>query len=92
MSTNTKGINIGTTDPWWVRIIVISISIAFVTLMLILPLSVIFWEALRKGISTYVAAFQDRNAMRAIYMTCLAAGIAVPLNLVFGIIMYIFLE
>jgi sulfate transport system permease protein len=85
MSTNTKGINIGTTDPWWVRIIVISISIAFVTLMLILPLSVIFWEALRKGISTYVAAFQDRNAMRAIYMTCLAAGIAVPLNLVFGI-------
>lgn len=85
MSTNTKGRNIGTTDPWWVRSIVISISIAFVTLMLILPLSVIFWEAFRKGISTYIAAFQDRNAMRAIYMTCLAAGIAVPLNLVFGI-------
>jgi sulfate transport system permease protein len=85
MSTNAKGINIGTTDPWWVRSIVISISIAFVTLMLILPLSVIFWEAFRKGISTYIAAFQDRNAMRAIYMTCLAAGIAVPLNLVFGI-------
>jgi sulfate transport system permease protein len=85
MSTNSKGITIGQQDPTWVRLLVISISITFVALMLVLPLGVIFWEAFRKGISAYAASFQDRNALRAIYMTCLAAGIAVPLNLVFGI-------
>jgi len=51
----------------------------------VLRLGVVFWEAFRKGVSAYLASFQDRNAIRAIYMTCLAAGIAVPLNLVFGI-------
>jgi len=85
MSTNTKGIKIGQQDPTWVRFLVISISIAFVALMLVLPLGVVFWEAFRKGVSAYLDSFQDRNAIRAIYMTCLAAGIAVPLNLVFGI-------
>jgi sulfate transport system permease protein len=85
MSTNSKGIAIGQQDPTWVRFLVISISITFVALMLVLPLGVVFWEAFRKGVSAYVASFQDRNAIRAIYMTCLAAGIAVPLNLVFGI-------
>lgn len=82
MSANA---HIGKNDPWWVRTIVIAISVTFVALMLVLPLGVIFWEAFRKGISAYLKAFQDRNAMRAISMTCLAAGIAVPLNLVFGI-------
>lgn len=85
MSTNSKGITIGQQDPTWVRLLIISVSITFVVLMLVLPLGVIFWEAFRKGISAYAASFQDRNALRAIYMTCLAAGIAVPLNLVFGI-------
>jgi sulfate transport system permease protein len=85
MSTNSKGITIGQQDPTWVRFLVISISITFVALMLVLPLGVVFWEAFRKGVSAYLASFQDRNAIRAIYMTCLAAGIAVPLNLVFGI-------
>jgi sulfate/thiosulfate transport system permease protein len=85
MSTSTKGVNAVATDPLWVRGLVITISLAFVVLMLILPLGVIFWEAFRKGFSAYLAAFQDRYAMRAITMTCLAAGIAVPINLVFGI-------
>ena len=85
MSTNSNGINIGQQDPTWVRFLVVSISITFVALMLVLPLGVVFWEAFRKGVSANLASFQYRNAIRAIYMTCLAAGIAVPLNLVFGI-------
>ena len=85
MTANGKRMDIRSNDPWWVRAIIISISIMFVALMLVLPLGVIFWEAFRKGLSAYLKSFQDRNAVRAIYMTCLAAGIAVPLNLVFGI-------
>jgi len=85
MPQNADRMKPETNDSLWVRAIVISFSIAFVVLMLVLPLGVIFFEALRKGVSAYMAAFQDRNAVRAISMTCLAAGIAVPLNLVFGV-------
>lgn len=85
MTQNANRIQRETSDPWWVRATIVSISISFVALMLVLPLGVIFFEAFRKGVSVYLKAFQDRNALRAIFMTCLAAGIAVPLNLVFGI-------
>jgi sulfate transport system permease protein len=85
MTQNANRIQRETSDPWWVRAMIVSISISFVALMLVLPLGVIFFEAFRKGVSVYLKAFQDRNAIRAIFMTCLAAGIAVPLNLVFGI-------
>lgn len=85
MTQNANRIQRETSDPWWVRATIVSISISFVALMLVLPLGVIFFEAFRKGVSVYLEAFQDRNALRAIFMTCLAAGIAVPLNLVFGI-------
>ena len=85
MTQNANRIQRETNDPWWVRATIVSISISFVALMLVLPLGVIFFEAFRKGVSVYLKAFQDRNAIRAIFMTCLAAGIAVPLNLVFGI-------
>ena len=85
MPKNANRIKREMNDPWWVRAIIISLSIGFVALMLLLPLGVVFFEAFRKGVKVYLASFQDRNAIRAIYMTCLAAGIAVPLNLVFGI-------
>ena len=85
MSAKANEIHAQKNDPWWVRMTVITISVSFVALMLVLPLGVIFFEAFRKGIAAYGKAFQDRNAIRAITMTCLAAGIAVPLNLVFGI-------
>ncbi len=85
MTQNTNRTNREANDPGWVRVIIVSLSIGFVALMLVLPLGVVFFEAFRKGINAYLAAFQDRNALRAIYMTCLAAGIAVPLNLIFGI-------
>ena len=85
MTQNAIRIQRETNDPWWVRAMIVSISISFVALMLVFPLGVIFFEAFRKGVSVYLKAFQDRNAIRAIFMTCLAAGIAVPLNLVFGI-------
>ena len=85
MTPNANRSQRETSDPWWVRATIVSISISFVALMLVMPLGVIFFEAFRKGVAVYLKAFQDRNALRAIFMTCLAAGIAVPLNLVFGI-------
>ena len=44
-----------------------------------------FHQALRKGLDVYVSALTDPDALFAIRLTLLVAGIAVPLNLVFGV-------
>lgn len=74
-----------TDDPAWVRWILISLTIAFMGLLLIMPLGVIFYEALRKGWTTYISALSNRNAQSAILLSILAAAIAVPVNTLFGI-------
>ncbi|AMV33221.1 Sulfate transport system permease protein CysW [Pirellula sp. SH-Sr6A] len=82
-SSKTKPLQ--STDPWWVRWMLIGISVAFLTFLLLLPLIIIFQEALSKGIAFYIQSISDRNAWNAVKMTLITAGIAVPLNLIFGI-------
>src|SRR4051812_7806893 len=74
-----------TLEPLWVRSLLIAIALGFVTLFLLVPLAAVFTEALRKGFGPYLAAITDDDAISAIKLTLLAAGIAVPLNLVFGV-------
>jgi sulfate/thiosulfate transport system permease protein len=74
-----------THEPAWVRRIVIGISVGFVGLFVLVPLAAVFGEALRNGIAAYGHALIDPAALAAIKLTFLAAGISVPLNVVFGI-------
>src|SRR3954469_7859390 len=60
-------------------------SLAFLSLVLFVPLAAIFTEALRKGVGVYIASFTDSHALSAIRLTLLVAFICVPLNLVFGL-------
>ena len=76
---------LATSDPRWVRRIVIGVAIAFVGLFVVVPLGAVFVEALRRGIAAYGRAIVDPTAVSAVKLTFLAAGIAVPLNLVFGV-------
>ncbi len=72
-------------DPLWVQIVLWTVAIAFLSIMLFFPLSIVFYEALRKGWAAYIKSFQDPAAWHAIKLTLIAAGISVPLNLVFGL-------
>jgi sulfate transport system permease protein len=72
-------------EPAWVRASLIAIGLLFLTLFLFVPLIAVFTEALRKGLDVYLAAISDPDARSAIRLTLAAAGIAVPLNLVFGV-------
>ena len=74
-----------TSEPVWVRRIVIAIAVGFVGLFVVVPLAAVFGEALRNGLAAYGHAIVDPIALAAIKLTFLAAGIAVPLNVVFGI-------
>ena len=73
------------TEPWWVRALLIGIALAFLTLFLFVPLVAVFYETLRKGWDVYVASITEPDAWSAIKLTLVAAAIAVPLNLVFGV-------
>lgn len=74
-----------TREAPWVRQAVLALALGFFILFLLLPLFAVFTEALRKGWSVYFAALAEPDALSAMRLTLLAAGIAVPLNLVFGI-------
>jgi len=64
---------------------IITIALAFLGLFLFVPLIVVFTEALSKGVGVYFESFKNPDALAAIRLTLLAAGLAVPLNLIFGI-------
>jgi len=80
-----KQTNLVVTEATWVRWLLIAIGVAFLSLFLMLPLLSVFVEALRKGFGPFFDAFSDSDTIAAIKLTLLAAAIAVPLNLVFGL-------
>src|SRR5215470_14694143 len=77
--------NTGTSDPAWARRLLIGLALAFMGLMLVLPLVSVFVEALHDGIGKYFDSVVNPDAWSAIRLTLIVAGIAVPLNLVFGL-------
>jgi len=73
------------TEHRWARWTLIVASLVFLTLILILPLTAVFVEALRKGPTAFFTALQDAETFSAIRLTLIVAGISVPLNVVFGV-------
>lgn len=74
-----------TSEPWYVKTLLTLVALAFLGVFLVVPLAAVFHQAFEKGAAAYFKALQDPTALSAIRLTLLAAGIAVPLNLVFGI-------
>ncbi|MDF2595017.1 MAG: cysW [Clostridia bacterium] len=68
-----------------VKNLLIFSGIAFLSIMLILPLGTVLIYALRQGWDTFMAAVTDEYAVKAIRLTLLATGIAVVINTVFGV-------
>ncbi len=80
-----RAIRTATSEPAWVKWLLIGVALAFLTLFLFVPLVAVFAEALKKGVGVYLAAVTEPDAVSAIQLTLLAAGISVPLNVVFGV-------
>lgn len=91
MSTSPQAIvhagraRVATKDPWWLRALLISVTLGSVGLLLVLPLATVFVEALRQGVSGYLKSFRDPAAWQAIMLTLISTGVSLPLNLVFGL-------
>ena len=72
-------------EPLWVRCLLTLLAAGFMGLLVLLPLAVVFVEALSEGITAYFHALTKPDALAAIRLTLLVAAIAVPVNVVFGV-------
>jgi sulfate transport system permease protein len=68
-----------------VRLLLMAVAFAFLAVFLVLPLVIVFTEALAKGVAAYGEALADHDTLAAIRLTLLVAAISVPLNSVFGV-------
>jgi ABC-type sulfate transport system, permease component len=84
-SQTVQGQPIAIGEPRWVRVALTSVTLLFLGIFLFLPLIVVFTEAFKKGVEVYFQSIREPDAVSAIQLTLIAAGIAVPLNLIFGV-------
>ena len=73
------------TEPPLIRWALTTVALLFLFLFLVLPLFTVFSEALSRGVGPYLTSIREPDAMAALRLTLLAAAIAVPANLVFGL-------
>ena len=74
-----------TSEPIWVQVLLVLGALGFLLSFLVLPLALVFVEALRGGWGAFLAAVSEADALAAVKLTLLVTLIVVPLNLVFGV-------
>jgi sulfate/thiosulfate transport system permease protein len=75
----------GLREPPAAKALLIGAALAYVLLMLMLPLGAVLTEALRKGWQAWLAAVAEPDARASIRLTLIVAAISVPLNTIFGL-------
>lgn len=84
---STQSITRSNTDePTLVKWGLIAIAVGYMLLFLVLPLILVFYQAFEKGFGEYWSVLSRPDTLRAIGMTLTTAVIAVPLNILFGIV------
>jgi sulfate transport system permease protein len=73
------------TESAFVKRLLIGTSVLFLGAFLLVPLGCVFAAAFGQGVAAYAASFHDPDTLSAIRLTLLAAIIAVPCNVVFGV-------
>jgi sulfate transport system permease protein len=67
------------------RWLLIAAAVAFLVLILFLPLFAVFAEAFRRGLAAYLAALKEPDAVAAVQLTLMVAFSAVAFNTVIGV-------
>jgi len=73
------------TEPALVRWLLTAIALVFLALFLVVPLAAVFSQAFEKGLLVYLAAIREPDTLASVKLTLITAAVAVPLNLVFGV-------
>jgi sulfate transport system permease protein len=81
MSARNKAIS----ESFATKALLILVAVAYICLILVLPLASVFAEAFRHGLAAFKAAIVDPDALAAIKLTLTVAAISVPINMVCGV-------
>jgi sulfate transport system permease protein len=73
-------------DAAWARWLLISLTVVFLGLFIVLPLVCVFTVAFSKGVEAYLAALRDPDTLAAVRLTLAVAAISVTSNVTFGVI------
>ncbi len=84
-TTAPRAVTRATGESRVVRWTLTGIALTFLGLTLVLPLALVFAQALSKGLPAYWDAIKEPDALSAAKLTLLVASIAVPINLIFGV-------
>ena len=74
-----------TTESWATRWLLILLAIVFLGFFLVVPLIEVFSKAFAEGWRLFASSIVEPETMSAIRLTLITAGIAVPLNILFGL-------
>lgn len=83
MSRSKSTLRIG--DQPWVKWGLITLALTVTTLLLVVPLVLIFVQAFSDGSQTFWDNLTDTYTLHAIGLTLFVAALTVPINLVFGV-------
>mgnify|MGYP003633512805 CR=1 FL=1 len=72
-------------DQPWVKWSLIALALTITTLLLVMPLVLIFVEAFSEGAQMFWDNLTDTYTLHAIGLTLFVAALTVPINLVFGV-------
>ena len=71
-------------DQPWVRRSLVGLALGITMIILVIPVIVIFYQALSAGLGAFTSNVMDEFTLHAIGLTLFVALLTVPLNLVFG--------
>ncbi|MGO1002250.1 sulfate ABC transporter permease subunit CysW [Lysobacter sp. CA196] len=74
-------------EPAWVRWTLITLAVAIMALVLVLPLLMLLGAAFGSGLKVWIAAVTEPHTLSALRLTLLTAGIVVPVNAICGVFM-----
>ncbi len=69
----------------WVPRLLIGLTVAFLTLFLIVPLLFVLAQAFSRGLGVYLSSITDTYAMQALALTLVTVLVAVAVNTIFGL-------
>ncbi|WP_424405947.1 sulfate ABC transporter permease subunit CysW [Pasteurella sp. PK-2025] len=71
----------------WSKWTLITIGLAFFTLILLAPLITVFYYAFEQGIALFIQSIRDEEALSAIWLSIKVALIVLPINIFIGVVM-----
>lgn len=74
-----------TTEPRWVHYLLIFLGAGWFAALLLLPLAVVFTQALAKGVVFFWQSLVDTDALAALRLTLFTVICSVPMNVIFGL-------